>query len=72
MQPPFNWAINHLHWPFIVAAAWWLRGYLNVVKEKFCEIHLAVTNHLGHEIVSAVRDEGEKTRECIRDNRRAG
>lgn len=37
---------NYLHWPFIVAAAWWLRGKINESQSKLDEIHSNATNHI--------------------------
>ena len=77
-QTPFEFASNFVHiigWPVIVYLAWRASNVFTKATtqregmiKKFDDIHKAVTNHLGHEIVAAVKEEGKETRECIRDH----
>ena len=46
MNAPVNYALEHLHWPFIVGAAWWVRGVVTKFLEKVDDTHGQVTNHL--------------------------
>jgi len=41
-----EWSLEHLHWPFIVGAAWWLRGKITEYMGKVDETHLQITNHI--------------------------
>lgn len=41
-----SWALDHLHWPFIVGAAWWLRGQISDVKADAAEVKTQVSNHI--------------------------
>jgi hypothetical protein len=45
-----QWCLEHLHWPFIVGAAWWLRGKLTEYLGKADETHKQVTNHIPHKL----------------------
>ena len=41
-----EWAVEHVHWPFIVGAAWWLRGQITDFLGKVNDTHLQVSNHI--------------------------
>lgn len=47
---PLNFALDHIHWPFIVAAAWWFRGKTQEYLDKVGETHTQVTNHIPHKL----------------------
>jgi len=42
-NPVIDWAIAHLHWPFIVGAAWWLGRKVTEVKDRAIQVEGHVT-----------------------------
>ena len=50
MSGPLNYALEHLHWPFLVAACWWVRGKVEEFLGKVDGTHKQVTNDLPHQL----------------------
>jgi hypothetical protein len=51
-NPVLEWSLDHIHWPFIVAAAWVARGWvtdaINRAKKVETSIDHVMTNFLPH------------------------
>ncbi len=56
-----EWTIAHIHWPFIVAAAWKASQWLSEVKAKAntvaTQVDLLTTNHFPHMEASLARQD---------------
>jgi hypothetical protein len=50
MSSPSQFALDHLQWPFIVFAAWWVRGQVQKVLSRADSIYLQLSNHIPTEL----------------------